>query len=627
VLEELNRGGMGLIYKARQQGLNRLVALKVIATEQMGVAEALKRFQREVQAAALLSHPNIVTVYHTDLTGPAPFLAMEYVPGIDLFRLVRQVGPLPVADACAYVKQAALGLQHAFENGLVHRDIKPANLMVTPSPLDPTPSGAVRRSPLVKILDMGLARLSTQPTEGNSGLTQAGEFLGTPDFVSPEQAEDPRLADTRSDLYSLGCTLFYLLAGEVPFPGKSLMQKLKSQLTQAPPSVAAKRPEVPTSLANLVTRLMARDPADRFQTPAELADALDAILRELQARPAPHPPSGPKAAAPPQPAPHPPSGPKAAAPPSTPWPAPAIPGGPRSNHPPLAVVNAHPGGVKSISLSSDGHFLLTGGLDETLRLYDATRLRELLAIRGDVGPVNCVALAPGSKWAASCALRLFEDDQVVQLWFLASGAQRRRLKGHTGNVRCLAIAPDGRRVAAGGDDFTIHLWTLDQPGSPSLCLRGHTDRVTCVVFIREGAGLLSAGREGVVRLWDARTGTVKGMLHPPMGAVQTVAFGGPSKRLAMAGNGLSLRQASGAVSPLFGHEGEVLCVAFSVDGALLASGGADRTIRLWRCEDGEELTCWTGHTDKVQSLAFSPDGRTVYSGGADGKLRRWFVPT
>src|SRR5262249_29893146 len=134
VLEELNRGGMGLIYKARQLGLNRLVALKVISAERVGLADALKRFQREVQAAALLSHPNIVTVFHTDLTGPAPFLAMEFVPGIDLFRLVRRAGPLSVMDACAYIKQAALGLQHAFENGLVHRDIKPANLMVTPSP-------------------------------------------------------------------------------------------------------------------------------------------------------------------------------------------------------------------------------------------------------------------------------------------------------------------------------------------------------------------------------------------------------------------------------------------------------------------------------------------------------------
>ncbi len=148
VLEELNRGGMGVIYKARQVGLNRIVALKVLSPEHTRQPEALRRFQREVQAAALLSHPNIVTVYHTDLEGPLPYLAMEYVAGIDLHRLVGQVGPLAVLDACCYVRDASLGLQHAFEQGLVHRDVKPANLMVTPSPLDGAarPAGAGRGS-------------------------------------------------------------------------------------------------------------------------------------------------------------------------------------------------------------------------------------------------------------------------------------------------------------------------------------------------------------------------------------------------------------------------------------------------------------------------------------------------
>src|SRR5205085_1674072 len=131
ILELLNQGGMGAVYRARQQGLNRVVALKVILPDRLGQAETLRRFQREVQAAALLNHPNIVTVYHTDLGGPLPYLAMEYVAGIDLNSLVRLAGPLPVAEACAYVRQAALGLQHASEQGLVHRDIKPANLMVT----------------------------------------------------------------------------------------------------------------------------------------------------------------------------------------------------------------------------------------------------------------------------------------------------------------------------------------------------------------------------------------------------------------------------------------------------------------------------------------------------------------
>src|SRR5262245_38554243 len=206
ILSELSRGGMGVIYKAKQIGMQRLVALKILLPDRLGHPGALRRFQREVQAAALLSHPNIVTVYHTDLEGPLPYLAMEYVAGIDLYRLVMLTGPLSIADACSYVRQAAQGLQHAFEQGLVHRDIKPANLMVTPSPLEAAPAkggGPASRKPKIKILDMGLARVTValEGAEGRGNLTAAGEFLGTPDYIAPEQAEDPRQADIRSDLY------------------------------------------------------------------------------------------------------------------------------------------------------------------------------------------------------------------------------------------------------------------------------------------------------------------------------------------------------------------------------------------------------------------------------------------
>jgi serine/threonine protein kinase len=605
ILQEINRGGMGVIFKARQLGLNRTVALKVISPERLGSADAMRRFRREVQAAALLSHPNIVTVFHTDLDGPWPYLAMEFVPGIDLFKLVRQAGPLPVEDACYYTQQAAQGLQHAFEQGLVHRDIKPANLMVTPSPLDRSSGVTTARLPRVKILDLGLARVvGVANTAGRgSNLTQAGEFLGTPDFIAPEQAEDSRKADIRSDLYSLGCTLFFLLTADVPFPCASLIQKLRRQLLEAPPRVAARRPNVPPQLDDVIQKLLAADPAQRYQTPAELIEALDAVLHtKAPARAAP----APRLVAPPPPAGR-----------------PAAPAKAPSTHSPGRQVRAHQGGVQSLSLSADGQQLLSGGQDEILRLWEAGRLREIRHLAGDVGPVQAVALAPGGKWAVSCALRLFKPDMVVQLWDLTAGAERRRLRGPGNNLHCVAFSPDGRRVAAGSADHIVRVWTLDQQGSPVVCFEGHTGPVSGVAFAPGGDALLSASHDGTVRVWDSRSGAGKGSLKGNVGKVLAVALGGASKRIAVAGDSLRVRQANGSMVELTGHNGPVLCMAFSGDGTLLLSGGSDGSVRLWRAADGEEVRCLEGHADRVTAVALSPDGQNGYSASADGTIRRW----
>jgi eukaryotic-like serine/threonine-protein kinase len=604
ILEEIARGGMGAIYKARQVGLDRLVALKVILPERVG-SEALRRFKREVRAAALLSHPNIVVVYHTDLEAARPFLAMEYVPGIDLWRLVQKAGPRPVREACLYIRDAAQGLQHAYEKGLVHRDIKPSNLMVTPSPLEPLQAGtSTSRNPIVKILDMGLARVATIEDLGEAAtsLTQDGIFMGTADYVSPEQAEDPRSVDTRSDLFSLGGALYYLLVGDVPHPGGNLVHKLRRLLTDPIPSAMAQRPEVPAELDAIVQKMLAREPANRFQTPAEVVTVLDAFLSKSSG-PAPRLSAmlGIRPTVPTPPAP--------------------------ASRPAAMVVSvpAHPSGVRALTVTADGQCLLSGGQDETLRLWDASRLQEMTCIAGDVGPVQDACLAPGGKWAASCALRLFKSDMVVQLWDLASGRQRRRLRGHEDSVCCVTISPDGRRVAGGSADKTIRIWTLEQSGSTSLCLKGHSAQVTSVQFTKSGEGLLSGSHDGAVRLWDARTGAVKGIIDGQVGKVQAVALHAGTKRMAIAGTGLRLRQRSGSMRALNGHRGGVQCVAFSPSGQVLLSGGCDGTVRLWTAADGHLLHTFEGHSDTVFALVFSPDGQNAYSGGADGTLRRWIL--
>lgn len=584
ILEILNRGGMGVIYKAKQLGFNRLVALKVIAPERVGNPDTLKRFKREVQAAALLSHPNIVAVYHTDLQNPRPYLAMEFVSGIDLGKLVEEIGPLSQIDACNYILQAARGLQHVYEQGLVHRDIKPSNLMVTPSPLDRgTPPGRERR---IKILDLGLARIS-EPMEGGE-LTRAGYFLGTPDYASPEQTENPRKVDIRSDLYSLGGTLYYLLTGHQPFPKCNLIEKLRRQLTLPAPSPAELRPDVWKVLDAVVKLLMACSPDDRFQTPAELVETLENALRD---------PKAPLHR--------------------------TLPGG-EAELPDVTQIVAHASGLTSLAISSDGSRLISGGLDETLHVWD-DRLGEVRCISKDAGSVVQVCMAPGAKWAASCSLRLFKHDMVVQIWDLSDGSLRRRLRGATDNLRCVAISPDGRRVAAGGSDMIVRIWAVDQAGSPCIEMKGHTDQINAVAFVSNGSVLLSAGNDRTVRLWNPNTGKQRATLDGQVGDVLAVASNGANRRLAFAGDGIRVLQPDGSFVQMVGHKGLVLSLAFSSDGELLVSGGNDRSVRVWRAEDGKELRCFTGHKDKVTGVAFRPDGKAVYSGSNDGTIRFWPV--
>jgi len=293
LVEQLGEGGMGKVYKARHRMMGRIVALKVIRRERMQNPQSVRRFEREIKAVAHLSHPNVVLAYDADQLGEDHFFAMEFVEGVHLGQLVKDRGPLPAAEACDYIRQAALGLQHAHECGLVHRDLKPANLFLTVSrgeavraalsgvlsakALDP-PALGDRMPAVVKIMDMGLARLhETASGEALSRITQEGLVIGTPDYLAPEQARNANTVDIRADLYSLGCTLYYLLTGQVPYPDGTPTEKLMRHAVDPVPDVRALRPEVPRDVAALATKLMAKNPEDRFQTPAALATALQRV--------------------------------------------------------------------------------------------------------------------------------------------------------------------------------------------------------------------------------------------------------------------------------------------------------------------------------------------------------------
>jgi urea transport system substrate-binding protein len=265
----LGRGGMGTVYKAEHRLLERPVVLKVIRPDLVKNPGVVQRFQRESKLAARLNHPNVVAVYEAEELGETQLLVMEFLEGVDLAQLVSHRGLLPVAESCALIRQAAVGLQYVHEQGLVHRDVKPANLLVSPEGV-------------VKILDLGLATLKTGKSAGGE-LTADRQFVGSVDFAAPEQWESSRDVDVRADVYSLGCTFYYLLAGQSPFPStkySTVMQQMWAH-SQAPlPPIRELRPDVPEDVAAIVGRMMAKTPDERFSTPGEVAEALNPFVAD-----------------------------------------------------------------------------------------------------------------------------------------------------------------------------------------------------------------------------------------------------------------------------------------------------------------------------------------------------------
>jgi serine/threonine protein kinase len=589
VLEELGRGGMGIVYKARHLGLNRTVALKVIRKERLANPEAVRRFRREAQAAARLTHPNIVLIYDSDQAGDTHFLAMEYVEGVTLQRLVEQVGPLPIAQACDYIRQAALGLQHAVEQALVHRDIKPANLMITAPAVRPGQTGGVSwpaPAAQVKILDMGVARLyqlSQHGEESLTTLTQDGAVLGTPDYVAPEQLEDAHRADIRADLYSLGCTFYFLLTGQVPFPGGTLIQKLDKQRWQTPVSVDQVRPDVPPAVAAVVRKLLAKRAADRYQTPGELAAALDHLARTGHFAPVPRPA-------------------------------------------PLREVRrlaGHTDCIWSVAIAGDGRSALSGGKDRTIRLWDTASGQELRRFPDQAQEVKCVIFSPDGRYA------LVASGATLRLWEVQTGREVNRMVGHTNTVNSVTFSPDGRRVLSAGNDRSLRLWDV-QTGREIRRFVKHTGDVCSVACTPDGRHALTGSRDQTLRLWDLPEGRDLPRFPAQKGMVLSVACS-PDGLCGLSGNyDTTVRLwdlASGRELRRFqGHKRLVAGVAFSPDGRRVLSGSHDQTVRLWDVQSGVELCCFDGHTDSVTCVAFSPEGRYALSGSADRTLCLWQLP-
>ena len=260
----LGTGGMSSVYLAEHVLMQRRVAIKVLPKSRVEDTSYLARFHREARAAASLDHRNIVRAYDVDNEGSIHYLVMEYVDGRDLQHIVQEDGPLDYVAVADYIRQAAEGLAHAHESGLIHRDVKPANLLVD-------------QKNVIKLLDLGLARFTD---EDKASLTVAFDenVLGTADYLAPEQALDSHGVDARADIYGLGCSMYFLLTGHAPFVGGTLPQRLMMHQKEPPPSVFIDRPDAPPDLVAICMKMVAKKPDDRYQSAEEVARTLDAMV-------------------------------------------------------------------------------------------------------------------------------------------------------------------------------------------------------------------------------------------------------------------------------------------------------------------------------------------------------------
>lgn len=625
LLEPRGEGGMGQVFKARHRVMDRVVALKVIRKEHLSHPDLIKRFHREIRAAAQLSHPNIVAAHDAGEFEKTHFFVMEYLEGDDLAHLVMKSGPLPVPQACEFVRQTAVGLQYAHERGLVHRDIKPQNLFLI--------NGAT-----IKILDLGLARLRGAG-EATQTLTQEGSMMGTPDYLAPEQALNAHRVDIRADIYSLGCTMYFLLTGQPPFPGGTFAQKVVRHQQAEVPSITQSRPDVPPALAQALHKLLAKKPEQRFQTPAELVGALVPYCgRSTDTSGVPI-----KALA----------SVNVAAVEALPTVPPML----------TAVIQPHTSAVSTHTTPSRSRnrvLLVSAVASVVLVASIAIAYLLTLGVRSGpsgtsttvnlpflpniVGEVRKIVVADGKTPATwQCGLSLSSDGTLaacaigstVYVRNLESDKEVAQLRGHNEGVASVAISPDGKQILTGSRDKTIRLWSI-AAAKEVRKMEGPRDQVSAISFAGNGQHALSGSGDGVIALWDLATEKQlwqsEGVIVPSFRCAaitknqNTVVTGGSYGSNA----DLSAWETGPppAVKTRFrGHTANVNCLALSQDESRLISGSSDKTVRLWDFKDGREIRRFDGHSAMINGVSFSPDGTQAVSASDDGTIRLWGLPT
>jgi WD40 repeat protein len=698
VLAELGRGGMGVVYRARQTKLGRVVALKMILVGAHAGEDDLARFKTEAEAIARLQHPHIIQIHEIGDHDGLPYFSLEFCGGGSLAQKLAGT-PLPPKEAAALVETLARAMQAAHDKGVVHRDLKPTNVLLAE---DGTP----------KVSDFGLARKLDE-----AGQTATGAVLGTPSYMAPEQASGKsKELGPACDVYALGALLYECLTGRPPFKAATALDTLMQVVSEDPVPPRQLQPKVPRDLETVCLTCLHKEAGKRYATAEALAEdlrrwqggepitarpvgRLERLAKWARRRPAAAALIAVSAVA-------------LAA---------ALGGGAaftlrlqdqvaqtekardelqaKSNelqaksddldrtlrHSQRLLAGSriqladsawregHVGLVRDrldevppgerfwdwrylrrqvegslftlygaggpVAYSPDGARLASSGGDRTVKVWDARTGQELRALQGHTATVECIAFSPDGARLASGS-----KDRRVKVWDARTGQELRTLQGD-GWVNSVAFSPDGTRLASAGAEWPkpgeVKVWDA-RTGRELLTLRGHTDAVDSVAFSPDGRRLVSGSQDQTVKVWNARTGQELRTLQGD-GWVTSVAFSPDGARLA-SGSGDSRLAGGGQdhtvkvwdartgqeLLTLRGHTEEVTGVAFSPDGARLASaggvGGLPGEVKVWDAHSGRELLTLRGHTDAVRGVAFSPDGARLAT-GSDDKVEVWDLRT
>jgi WD40 repeat protein len=594
VLAIVGRGGMGIVFKARDETLDRIVAIKVMAPQLAASATARRRFDREARAAAAIRDEHVIGIHAVGEENGLPYLVMEYIHGVTLQERLNRKGPVEMRQVLRIGMQMAKGLAAAHAQGLIHRDIKPANILL---------ENGVER---VKISDFGLAR-----AVDDASLTQSGIVAGTPEYMAPEQASGEAV-DQRADLFSLGSVLYAMCAGRPPFRARGSLAVLKRVCEDTPRPLREINPDLPEWLGQLIAKLHAKKPADRFNSAGEVADLLRRGL------------SG--------------------SPPSIPFSDTEDARSPRKRRLLwLAVAVSVLLLAVALTLGLTAKRLLNpavvggqmdGGLAGETKVEDApmprgdpaaaeaTARKLKKALIGHTAAVISVAYSPDSQLLASG-----DGAGEARVWNMPSGTLRYVLPARGLELYTLAFSPDGKSLvtACTQKNMDIYIWDA-KTGKPDGVLKGHTKGIYEVSFAPDGETLVSAGWDAVVRVWDfAARREVRAVPSPeglPIRSV-VVSAGG---RIAVGNGKVSLLEADGQLVKTFDWDAAPLC--FSPDGRLLAgTTWMEGRVTVLDLKSGEKAGSWHAHEGLANGVSFSRDGRALATAGSDGFVRLWDVVT